>query len=195
MSEAVRPVQVIVAYDFTPSAEHALARAIEVVARAPHHVLHIASVLDPHDRFVGGGAVRTITHETASRIQQLILDNMTKAFAGRDTAAEVQVYVHARIGSPASELLALAAELGADLIFIGSHGKTGVERLVLGSVSERVVREARCPVMVVRPKGYDDVQLLHVTEHEHAPAAYRAPHRYSYNNRQILVRPPEWPLS
>ena len=60
--------------------------------------------------------------------------------------------VHSRvgIGSPAHEIVELA-ELGHfDLIIMGTHGRTGVAHAVLGSVAEKVVRRARCPVLTVR---------------------------------------------
>ncbi len=189
------PVQVVVAYDFSPSSEQALARAVEVAARAPQHVLHIVAAIDPHDRLAGGTAWKSVSYDTAEAVQKLITEGVTKAFAGRETASEIQFFVHARLGKPAAEILALASEIGADLIFIGSHGKTGVERLLLGSVSERVVREAKCPVLVARAKTYADIDLLHVTRYDHERTPYREPHRYAYSNRQVLVRPDDWPLS
>ncbi len=53
-------------------------------------------------------------------------------------------------GAPAPEILRIAAERRASLIVIATHGRTGLQRLALGSVAERVVREASCPVLVVR---------------------------------------------
>jgi nucleotide-binding universal stress UspA family protein len=185
MNERQHPIQVVVAYDFSPSSEQALGRAVEVAARAPQHVLHIISVLDPYEH---------ATAETAEQVQKEILARATAAFAGRPTAAEVQFFVHARIGQAAPEILMLAREVGADLIFIGSHGKTGIERLLLGSVSERVVREAGCPVMIARPKTYPDVELLKITRYDHERAPHREPHRYTYTNQQVLLRPNDWPL-
>jgi hypothetical protein len=117
------------------------------------------------------------------------------AFAGLPAAADVQFFVHARIGKPAQEILALAAEVGADLIFIGSHGKTGVERLLLGSVSERVVREAGCPVLVARPKSYADIDLVKITRDDHVRTPHREPHCYTYTSRQVIMRPADWPIS
>lgn len=56
-----------------------------------------------------------------------------------------------RVGVPAEEVDAAAKELGADLICVGTHGRTGLAHLLLGSVAERIVRHAPCPVLVVRP--------------------------------------------
>jgi nucleotide-binding universal stress UspA family protein len=57
-------------------------------------------------------------------------------------------------GDPAVEIARYAADAGIDVIVIGTHGRTGVDRLVMGSVAERVMREAPCSVLVVKlPKG------------------------------------------
>jgi len=53
-------------------------------------------------------------------------------------------------GHPATEILKFAEEIGADLIALGSHGRTGVLRFLMGSVSRRVVDHVKCPVLVVR---------------------------------------------
>lgn len=181
-------IQVVVAYDFSPSAEEALVRAVDVAARAPQHVLHVVCALDPT------AYMRHITAEAAAHVQQNTTERMTAALAGRDAAAEIQFFIHARIGHPAEEILAVAQEVSADLVFIGSHGKTGIERFLLGSVSERVVREARCPVMVVRPKSYPEVDLVKVVEFPHERHPYIAPHRYSYVDKRVITRPPDFPL-
>lgn len=194
MTEA-HPLHVVVAYDFSPSSEQALIRAVEVALRAPQHVLHIVGALDPHNGLASLGPLKGVTYETADRVQQLIKERVVNAFAGRPAASEVQFFVHARIGKPANEILDVAREVGADLIFIGSHGKTGVERFLLGSVSERVVREALCPVMIAREKTYAEVDLMKVTRFDHARTPHREPHRYSYSNRQVILRPNDWPIN
>lgn len=57
-------------------------------------------------------------------------------------------------GDPAAEIARYAADAGIDVIVIGTHGRTGVDRLVMGSVAERVMREAPCSVLVVKlPRG------------------------------------------
>jgi nucleotide-binding universal stress UspA family protein len=58
-------------------------------------------------------------------------------------------------GDPAQEILALADEVGCDVIVMGSHGRTGLQRLIVGSVAEHVLRQARCPVVTVKtPPGF-----------------------------------------
>src|SRR5438309_3841535 len=57
-------------------------------------------------------------------------------------------------GDPAAEIVDYARESGIDLIVLGTHGRTGLERLLMGSVAEKVMREAACSVLVVKlPKG------------------------------------------
>jgi len=55
-----------------------------------------------------------------------------------------------RVGHPAETILQVARDLRADMIVIGSHGRSGLGRVLLGSVAESVVRQASCPVLVVR---------------------------------------------
>jgi nucleotide-binding universal stress UspA family protein len=57
-------------------------------------------------------------------------------------------------GDPATEIVGYAREAGSDVIVMGTHGRTGLERLLMGSVAEKVMREAPCSVLVVKvPRG------------------------------------------
>jgi nucleotide-binding universal stress UspA family protein len=57
-------------------------------------------------------------------------------------------------GDPATEIVRYTQDAGIDLVVMGTHGRTGIERLVLGSVAERVLRDAPCSVLVVKmPRG------------------------------------------
>jgi nucleotide-binding universal stress UspA family protein/quercetin dioxygenase-like cupin family protein len=66
--------------------------------------------------------------------------------------SDPQIHVEHRLteGDPADEILRLAEQLHCDLIVMGTHGKTGLARLLTGSVAEEVLRKAQCPVLVVR---------------------------------------------
>jgi nucleotide-binding universal stress UspA family protein len=63
--------------------------------------------------------------------------------------ADVPVHEVIEEGEAAAAIVKEAEDRGADVIVVGSHGRTGVKRLFLGSVSERVVRHAHCPVLVI----------------------------------------------
>ena len=65
-------------------------------------------------------------------------------------ANEQGIGMHVLFGIPAEELLNFAKQEGHDLIVIGTHGRRGIARLVIGSVAEEVIRKASCPVLTVR---------------------------------------------
>lgn len=187
-------LRVVVAYDFSQSGNAALYRAIALAARAPVHTLHFACVVDRH----GPGLPVSVPHDRidyayTERLQQALTELVAQELRAADLQSRVHFFVHVRIGKPADELLSLAYEIGADLIIIGSKGLTGVKRLILGSVSEKVVREARCTVEVARPKTYEHVELDNIIEVE-PHLSYVPPHRYSYEDRRLELRPIEWPL-
>ena len=77
--------------------------------------------------------------------------DLWKAEAERHGAKPVRAQV--ATGAPATEIVRFAATAGCDLVVMGTHGRRGLPHLVLGSVAERVVREAACPVLVVRPRS------------------------------------------
>ena len=79
--------------------------------------------------------------------EQLLAD--TKAFAAAESAPGIAVDAILREGHTAGEILTQATDMKADLLVIGTHGRSGFERLVLGSVAEKVLRKARCPVLTV----------------------------------------------
>jgi nucleotide-binding universal stress UspA family protein len=61
--------------------------------------------------------------------------------------------VHVATGEPADAIVRLATDLGVDLIVMGTHGRTGLQHVILGSVAEKVVRHAPCPVLTVRHRA------------------------------------------
>ena len=69
---------------------------------------------------------------------------------GQRTALQPVPLEFIHVGKPATEIVKAAKDWPADLIVVGSHGRGGVERLLLGSVAEAVMRHASCPVLVVR---------------------------------------------
>jgi len=60
-------------------------------------------------------------------------------------------------GDPAEQILRVANEIHADLIVMGTHGRTGLERLLMGSVAEQVLRQAPCPVLTVRNPSAEEI--------------------------------------
>jgi nucleotide-binding universal stress UspA family protein len=176
------PVHVVVGFDFTASARAALSRAIGIAARAPWHVLHFVHVLERG------------SYGDAGRAQDAVTGAVKERAAEAKVAGKLHFNVHCHIGKPADEILRVAKDVGAELIIVGSKGLTGVERAVLGSVSEKVVREAGCTVEVARDRTYPFVPLLDMVEVEAKPQHYVPPHRYTYEDRRVSLRPDEWPL-
>ena len=78
---------------------------------------------------------------------RVALDGLTDKLGLRGLGPKTEV----RLGSPAAEIVSAAADLKADLLCIGTHGRTGLAHFLLGSVAERIVRHAPCPVLTVRP--------------------------------------------
>jgi nucleotide-binding universal stress UspA family protein len=67
-----------------------------------------------------------------------------------ETDREIRVETHLRDGDAAEEILRLADQVACDLIVVGTHGRSGLPRLLVGSVAEAVLRRARCPVLTVK---------------------------------------------
>jgi nucleotide-binding universal stress UspA family protein len=189
---SIEHLHVVVGFDFTTSSRAALQRAIGVAARAPWHVLHFVCVLEPHLPLVAMPTKR-VDIEYAGRVQEAVTAAVKEELVASNAPGQVHFNVHCHIGKPAEEILRVAKDVGADLIIVGSKGLTGIERAVLGSVSEKVVREAGCTVEVARPKTYAYVALLDVVEVEKS-GHYVAPHRYTYEDNRVSLRPGEWPL-
>lgn len=73
-----------------------------------------------------------------------------QAFAKEHLAKVARVQVHVRDGNTFLEILEAARELGSDVIVLGTHGRTGLAHLLIGSVAEKVVRKSPIPVLTVR---------------------------------------------
>ena len=84
-----------------------------------------------------------------SRMEQFARENM-ESFLGRHFSGFANFDTVLASGIPYREIIGKARELGADLIVIGTHGRTGVEHVIFGSTAEKVVRMAPCPVLTVR---------------------------------------------
>jgi len=186
---------VVVGYDFSHSGSAALHRAVTLAARAPFHVLHVVCVIDPKAAIPSIPSYNGIDDMYAARVQAALAAEIQGELDSTEVATRVHFFVHARIGAPEEQILELAREVGADLIIVGSRRLTGVERLLVGSVSQHIVREAGCTVEVARAKQYPEVELLPIETIDPAPhATYVPPHRYTYEDHRVNLRPAEWPL-
>lgn len=178
--------QVVVGYDYTRPSDLAVQRAVDIARVYPdQHTLHFVTVLESDQ-----------SYQTAERVRVDLEATLHAVFAEYAPEAAVELHAHVRIGDPSDEILDLAQEVGADLIIVGSHNRTTLGRLLLGSVSESIVDNAHCTVLVARPKTYQDVELQPVVEvDEHHKLTRELPHRYSYNSSIAQLRPINWPIS
>jgi nucleotide-binding universal stress UspA family protein len=143
----IQITRILCPIDFSEFSRHALDHAIAVARwyEASVTVLHV---------FVNVPNMDVPGVPLADPNRELLVTRM-QAFAGQ-TPPDVPVSFVARCASDVrGEILAQAQTLMSDLIVIGSHGRSGFERLLLGSVTERVVRKSPCPVMVVPPRAAD----------------------------------------
>jgi nucleotide-binding universal stress UspA family protein len=140
--------RVLVSVDEAPIAAHAADVAIELASGlgaklAFVHVVDPASVAAP-DAGIPAGELIGQAEQDAKRL--------LAGFRQR-LSVDVTPLEFVRVGTPATEVVHAAAEWPADVIVIGSHGRRGVTRALLGSVAEAVMRQAPCPVLVVRAHG------------------------------------------
>jgi nucleotide-binding universal stress UspA family protein len=191
MSSRISPV--VVGYDFSHSGRAALHRAVTLAARAPFHVLHVVCAVDPKDAIPSLPSYNGVDYMYAARVQEALAAETQHELDQIEVRGSVHFFVHARIGKAAPEILALASEIGADLIIVGSKSMTAIGRWILGSTSEQVMRDAGCTVEIARPKRYSDTELLPV-EPIDPVHTYVPPHRYTYEDHRVNLRPAEWPL-
>jgi len=143
---------VLAAVDDSDAAGGVLRAAAEI-ARETRGELHVLSVLewialDPVPLHVSSGVDEAIARARA---------HVELLAAQAVEAGVLRVVCHVAGGAAPAEIVTMAARTGADLVVVGSHGHRGVRRLLLGSVAERVVRDAGCRVLVVRPKSHAPV--------------------------------------
>jgi nucleotide-binding universal stress UspA family protein len=134
--------------DFSDHSRRALDHAIAIARwyKSTVTVLHVFSPA-PVAAFGPGPVVFEPIVLTDVDRDQLLAD--VRAFAETESAPGVTVEAVVRGGNTAGEILEQATSMKADLLVIGTHGRSGFDRLLLGSVAERVLRRAGCPVMTV----------------------------------------------
>jgi nucleotide-binding universal stress UspA family protein len=138
--------KILVPFDFSDTAERALAWAAELQRTSGAPRLHLVHAIPAHPAGTGEVALVSLLPD-ADEIATLER-NMIEQARRREAAATAEVSIRAT--TVGEIILEEAEKIGADLIVMGSHGRTGVKRLLLGSVAEHVLRHANCPVVTVR---------------------------------------------
>ena len=143
-TEEHRPFRtVLLATDLSPASAEATDRAIELAARLGARLL-VVNVMD--NRRVAGPGTHGRADQARAEREGLLLEIVRRAKAG-GASAEFLIWT----GEAAASLLAAVEAEQADLLVVGSRGRGGAGRFLLGSVSDHLVHHAGCPVLVVRP--------------------------------------------
>ena len=134
--------KILLPVDFSASDRPALEFAASL-ARDQQAELIVLHVEEPPMAYGGGELYYGIEQPSVEDMQGMLV-----AITPQDTS----IPVHHRLlnGDPATTIVRIADEEGADLIVMGTHGRTGFLRMIMGSVAEVVVRKANCPVMTIR---------------------------------------------
>jgi nucleotide-binding universal stress UspA family protein len=135
--------------DFSRASRPAFERAVKL-ARQEGAELLIVHVMVPPAPFVGNGYVSPKTYEDLEAAARKSAESQLKAVLARANKAGARAKAILTEGIPVEQIVRAAKGKRADLIVIGTHGRTGFSRFFLGSVAERVVQLASCPVLTVR---------------------------------------------
>jgi nucleotide-binding universal stress UspA family protein len=149
--QTIHPYVVVVAIDFSDPAADALREAVELASHAPRaelHVVHVYAVPSPPAQLGAMVVPEFVYHEQIEGIRHRLAEWLEPY---RSTS--VRLTGHIRLGAPAEEIVQLASDVAANLIVTGSHSHRGLERILLGSVAEHVVRSAPCAVLVYRARA------------------------------------------
>jgi nucleotide-binding universal stress UspA family protein len=158
----LRIQRVLFPTDFSESADQALIHAVSFAERfgAELHLLHVVVLhgedpYNPDHRFPDVEALRRKLSEQADR-------RLSEVASERTLAARQVHHAQRRDVSAAPAIVEYAREEGVDLIVMGTHGRRGIRHLLLGSVTEEVVRMSPCPVLAVPHHGAEIVDLDHI---------------------------------
>lgn len=145
---------IVVGTDGSPTAQRAVGAAADLARRCESvlHVVHAYRAVSSGVALVSAGAAygAGLTVDTSDIVRQSELESaelLEHALMRVDTSG-IRLQTHSRSGNAAEVLLAVASDLGADLIVVGSRGMTGAQRF-LGSVPNRVAHHAECHVLIV----------------------------------------------
>lgn len=146
------PTKLLVAVDGSDQGQAALRMGMELnrCTGAELHVVHVG-LISPwtHPDTLSEKQYQRLKEEAEKRLDAEI---------ERADARTVIARAHVRMGRADGEIIALSEELGADLVLMGNRGHGSIERILLGSDSESVVRHAPCSVMVVRDYAEADAR-------------------------------------
>jgi nucleotide-binding universal stress UspA family protein len=137
--------------DFSRASRPAFAKALET-AKSNRAELLIVHVMSPMLPLAGDGYISPVAYEKIAASSKAWATRKIDALVAKATAAGVRARALLLDGVAHEEICRAAKSKKADLVVMGTHGRTGVARFFLGSVAGRVVAGAPCPVLTVRGK-------------------------------------------
>jgi universal stress protein A len=144
--------RILVPTDFSAGSYAALGYAV-LLARLSGAQIEVVHVAEPSETLEGDTKV-LVEGGSPQSYRQLLRDHgevaMKRFLSDVPGAAGLEFRSRIEVGKPADVTLAIAEREGFDLIVMGTRGRTGIERLVVGSVAEKVIRGSSCPVLTVR---------------------------------------------
>ncbi|MFZ5897056.1 MAG: universal stress protein [Myxococcota bacterium] len=159
MPDNSKPYVIVVGVDFSESGDIALEAAFQMADErypADVHVVNVMPVYVPSLEAEGqawGTTGAPSVGEAALRLRSYVEQRLVEHQNNGVRRAPSRVVTHVRTDSAAHEVAQLAADVEADIVVVGTHGRRGISRLLLGSTAESTVRLAPCPVLVARPKA------------------------------------------
>lgn len=135
--------RICLATDGSDHSEAALERAIDY-AKEMEGGISVTAVVDMHPEFYADAT--DVVDEMGARARKVLED-----VAARASEEGLPVETHLLRGDPAQEITEQAKEAGCGIIFVGSRGRSGLKKIVLGSVAEKIIGLAHCPVFVAKP--------------------------------------------
>lgn len=141
---------ILVPTDFSPAADRALDEALGLArafgARVTlFHVYQLPPPVPDGELAYGSEVIDALERAAGAQLERARRDAERRAGEG------VPISARAVLGGPSDEILAQVQRGGHDLVVMGTHGRTGIRRLLIGSVAERVVRLSTAPVLTVHP--------------------------------------------
>lgn len=153
-AEQQTALEIVVGIDYSDAAEQALFQALALARSNPAATLHVLEVAEGHppDRPKELSSQVDAFKEAAQQNLMSYVDERLATFAARAGAVDrARIRTAVDFGKPLDQLLRFIRQVSADLVIVGTHGRSGLPRLVMGSVAESLLRDAPCGVMVVRP--------------------------------------------
>ena len=138
--------EILVPIDFTATSEHALDYAVDFAKTVGAKITVLHAYELPIYGFPDGALVASA--DVASRILSGAQAGLQAAIEKRK-ASGVELRAVLRDGPPSEEIAAVAKESKADLVILGTHGRSGLRRAIMGSVAEEVIRACECPVLTI----------------------------------------------